>query len=224
MIFTMALPACVLLIQTGLVGGNPSNQFLSNVSAAVGQRVVLPCQSTIEDSDSGLKFFWYRQLRGEALTFLIQAFKDSGNDKFRSGKFSGGVVGRTASGPGCALLGCLHSPSAGVWAQIRLEETGGGLRAPGDSVLLSCRGYGFNFGTYFVLWYRQAPGGTLEWVFYMNPSSTSTDTAAAVEGRATASRDNSRSETYLSLRALKPQDSARYFCVIYTETGKAAEL
>uniref|UniRef100_A0A8B9J0I3 Ig-like domain-containing protein n=1 Tax=Amazona collaria TaxID=241587 RepID=A0A8B9J0I3_9PSIT len=46
----------------------------------------------------------------------------------------------------------------GVWAQIRLEETGGGLRAPGDSVLLSCRGYGFNFGTYFILWYRQAPG------------------------------------------------------------------
>ncbi|NXK74972.1 HV01 protein, partial [Amazona guildingii] len=100
----------------------------------------------------------------------------------------------------------------GVWAQIRLEETGGGLRAPGDSVLLSCRGYGFSFGTYFVLWYRQAPGGRLEWVFYINPSSTSADSAAAVEGRATASRDNSRSEAYLSLRALQPQDSARYYC------------
>uniref|UniRef100_A0A672V294 Ig-like domain-containing protein n=1 Tax=Strigops habroptila TaxID=2489341 RepID=A0A672V294_STRHB len=63
-------------------------QFLSEVSATVGQRVVLPCQSTIEDSGSSLNFFWYRQLPGEALTFLLQAFKDSGNDKFRSGRFS----------------------------------------------------------------------------------------------------------------------------------------
>uniref|UniRef100_A0A8B9GJ87 Ig-like domain-containing protein n=1 Tax=Amazona collaria TaxID=241587 RepID=A0A8B9GJ87_9PSIT len=88
MIFTMLLCTHISVCFAGLVGGNPSNQFLSNVPAAVGQRVVLPCQSTIEDSDSGLTFFWYRQLRGEALTFLIQAFKDSGNDKFRSGKFS----------------------------------------------------------------------------------------------------------------------------------------
>uniref|UniRef100_A0A8B9G4J7 Ig-like domain-containing protein n=1 Tax=Amazona collaria TaxID=241587 RepID=A0A8B9G4J7_9PSIT len=114
--------------------------------------------------------------------------------------------------PGCALLGCLRSLSAGVWAQISLEETGGGLRAPGDSVLLSCRGYGFNFGGSFIRWYRQAPGGRPEWVSFINPFSTQMDSAAAVEGRATVSRDNSRSETYLSLRALKPQDSARYFC------------
>uniref|UniRef100_A0A672V024 Ig-like domain-containing protein n=1 Tax=Strigops habroptila TaxID=2489341 RepID=A0A672V024_STRHB len=96
--------------------------------------------------------------------------------------------------------------------QFRLEETGGGLRAPGDSVLLSCRGSGLNFGTYTVRWYRQAPGGTLEWVSFIGTSSIFTDYAAAVKGRATVSRDNSRSEAYLSLRALQPQDSARYFC------------
>ncbi|NWS48445.1 HV01 protein, partial [Probosciger aterrimus] len=102
----------------------------------------------------------------------------------------------------------------GVWAQIRLEETGGGLRAAGDSVRLSCRGYGFNFGTYFVLWYRQAPEGQFEWLSVINPTSAYTDSAAAVEGRATVSRDNSRSEASLLLRALQPQDSARYFCTV----------
>ncbi|KAF1664081.1 hypothetical protein FQA23_0008748, partial [Aptenodytes patagonicus] len=61
-IFTMAVPACVLLIQSGLVGGDPQKQFFSEVPATVGQRVVLPCQSAIKDSDSTLNFFWYRQL------------------------------------------------------------------------------------------------------------------------------------------------------------------
>ncbi|NXD74114.1 HV01 protein, partial [Eolophus roseicapillus] len=102
----------------------------------------------------------------------------------------------------------------GVWAQIRLEETGGGLRAAGDPVHLSCRGYGFNFGTYFVLWYRQAPEGQFEWLSFINPASTQKEYAAAVEGRAIVSRDNSRSEAYLSLSALQPQDSARYFCTV----------
>ncbi|NWU54053.1 HV353 protein, partial [Dromas ardeola] len=67
-----------------------------------------------------------------------------------------------------------------------------------------------------VWWYRQAPGGTFElvsicWAFsnpYYGP---------AVEGRAMVSRDNSRSEAYLSLSALQPRDSARYFCAVCTE-------
>ncbi|XP_033925903.1 Ig heavy chain Mem5-like [Melopsittacus undulatus] len=112
---------------------------------------------------------------------------------------------------------------AGVWGQLRLEETGGGLRAPGDSVLLSCRGYGFNFRVYTILWYRQAPGGGFEWVSSIHPQST--ETAAAVEGRVNVSRDNSRSEASLSLSALQPQDSARYYCALlwwgsYYQCGK----
>uniref|UniRef100_A0A8C3GKU0 Ig-like domain-containing protein n=1 Tax=Cairina moschata TaxID=8855 RepID=A0A8C3GKU0_CAIMO len=51
----------------------------------------------------------------------------------------------------------LCSLSAGVWAQWRLVESGGGLRAPGDSVQLSCQGSGFRFQDHSVWWYRQAP-------------------------------------------------------------------
>ncbi|NXT87745.1 HV01 protein, partial [Anhinga rufa] len=105
----------------------------------------------------------------------------------------------------------------GVWAQLRLVEAGGDLRAPGDSALLSCRGSGFDFGSYAVLWYRQAPGGSLEWVSYIGISRTAKSYGAAVEGRASVSRDNSRSESSLSLRALNLRDSARYFCAVITE-------
>ncbi|KFQ44486.1 Ig heavy chain V-III region KOL, partial [Nestor notabilis] len=57
----------------------------------------------------------------------------------------------------------------------------------------------------------QAPGGRLEWVS-LSWSLGAAEYAAAVKGRATVSRDNSQSKSSLLLRALEPQDSARYFC------------
>ncbi|NWV69672.1 HV03 protein, partial [Malurus elegans] len=103
----------------------------------------------------------------------------------------------------------------GLWAQMRLEEAGGGLRAPGDSVTLSCRGFDFFFRNYYIYWYRQSPGGQLEWISLISsPEGTARDYGPAVKDRATISRDNSRSEAYLSLRHLQLQDSARYFCAI----------
>uniref|UniRef100_A0A8D0FQV1 Ig-like domain-containing protein n=2 Tax=Strix occidentalis caurina TaxID=311401 RepID=A0A8D0FQV1_STROC len=115
-------------------------------------------------------------------------------------------------------------PSCGVWAQLRLLEAGGGLRAPGDSVLLSCRGTGFAFGIHAIRWYRQRPGDRLEWVSLISSDSSLIKYEQSVQGRASVSRDNSRSESSLSLRALGPRDSARYFCAVRTGTGNPAEL
>ncbi|NXK15399.1 HV366 protein, partial [Herpetotheres cachinnans] len=86
----------------------------------------------------------------------------------------------------------------GVRAQPRLVEAGGGLRPPGGSVLLSCRGSGFQFKSLDVRWYRQEPVGVLEWVSACW-SLGATNYGASVESGATASRDNSLSESFLSL-------------------------
>uniref|UniRef100_A0A8C3P4K2 Ig-like domain-containing protein n=1 Tax=Cyanoderma ruficeps TaxID=181631 RepID=A0A8C3P4K2_9PASS len=103
----------------------------------------------------------------------------------------------------------------GLWAQLRLQEAGGGLRAAGDSVTVSCRGSGFAFRNYLIYWYRQAPGGRLEWISYISsPSGNTKEYGAAVKGRARISRDNSQSEASLSLQPLRAQDSARYFCAV----------
>ncbi|NXL75485.1 HV348 protein, partial [Leptocoma aspasia] len=102
----------------------------------------------------------------------------------------------------------------GLWAQPRLQEAGGGLRVPGDSVTLSCRGSGFVFDHYDIWWYRQSPGGSLEWVSFITTSSSVNKSAPATEGRALVSRDNSLKESLLSLWSLRPRDSARYFCAI----------
>ncbi|NXH28774.1 HV343 protein, partial [Myiagra hebetior] len=74
---------------------------------------------------------------------------------------------------------------------------------------------GFTFKDYYIYWYRQAPGGRLDWISFISyPTGSTKDYGAAVKGRAKISRDNSRSEAYLSLRPLQPQDSAWYFCAV----------
>ncbi|NXP95633.1 HV348 protein, partial [Passerina amoena] len=102
--------------------------------------------------------------------------------------------------------------------QPRLQEAGGGLRAPGDSVSFSCYGSGFTFENHYVRWYRQAPRGRFEWVSWISHYSSQIQFGSAVEGRATASRENSRSVASLSLHLLRAGDTTGYFCAVRTET------
>ncbi|NXV07745.1 HV03 protein, partial [Cettia cetti] len=117
-----------------------------------------------------------------------------------------------------------RSLSAGLLAQLRLEEAGGGLRAPGDSITLSRHLSNSAFEGYRIRWYRQVPGGGLEWVSLISFLGNVTKYAAAVEGRATASQDSYQSQSSLFLWDLHPRDSAQYFCTIHTGTGNPAEL
>uniref|UniRef100_A0A8C4TWI7 Ig-like domain-containing protein n=1 Tax=Falco tinnunculus TaxID=100819 RepID=A0A8C4TWI7_FALTI len=105
----------------------------------------------------------------------------------------------------------------------QLVEAGGGLRPSGGSVQLSCRTFGLPFSFRHAYWYRQAFGGVLEWVSTISHDSSVTKFGPGVKGRAAVSRDNSQSVLYLALRALRPQDSARYFCSIDTVAGNPAE-
>ncbi|NWU97109.1 HV03 protein, partial [Upupa epops] len=103
---------------------------------------------------------------------------------------------------------------ADLWAQQSILESGGGLREPGDSVLLSCQAFGFRFEISGVRWYRQKPGGSLEWISIISSDSSVIQFAQPLEGRANVSRDNSQFVSSLSIWALQPRDSARYFCVV----------
>uniref|UniRef100_K7F7N7 Ig-like domain-containing protein n=1 Tax=Pelodiscus sinensis TaxID=13735 RepID=K7F7N7_PELSI len=105
-----------------------------------------------------------------------------------------------------------QSEAVGVQSEVQLVQSGAEIKKPGESVKISCKTSGFTLTDYYMSWVRQAPGGRLVWLGYIDPEDGTTDYAESVKSRVTITTDNAISTMYVQLRSLTPDDTAVYYC------------
>nr|NDP11992.1 immunoglobulin mu heavy chain [Bos taurus]NDP12275.1 immunoglobulin mu heavy chain [Bos taurus] len=108
------------------------------------------------------------------------------------------------------LLFVLSAPR-GVLSQVQLRESGPSLVKPSQTLSLTCTVSGFSLSSFAVGWVRQAPGKALEWVGHIT-SGGSTNHYSALKSRLSITKDNSKSQVYLSVSSVTPEDTATYYC------------
>nr|NDP05510.1 immunoglobulin mu heavy chain [Bos taurus] len=122
------------------------------------------------------------------------------------------------------LLFVLSAPR-GVLSQVQLRESGPSLVKPSQTLSLTCTVSGFSLSNYGVHWVRQAPGKALECLGSIGISG-STYYNPALKSRLSVAKDNSKSQSSLSLSSVTAEDTATYYCAksIHTEAACGYDL
>nr|NDP13511.1 immunoglobulin mu heavy chain [Bos taurus] len=119
------------------------------------------------------------------------------------------------------LLFVLSAPR-GVLSQVQLRESGPSLVKPSQTLSLTCTVSGFSLSGYDVAWVRRAPGKALECLGDIS-SSGRLGYTPALKSRLSITKDNSKSQVYLSLSSVTADDTATYYCVKSSHGGAVNE-
>nr|NDP08139.1 immunoglobulin mu heavy chain [Bos taurus] len=109
------------------------------------------------------------------------------------------------------LLFVLSAPR-GVLSQVQLRESGPSLVKPSQTLSLTYTVSGFSLSSYAVDWVRQAPGQAPECLGGIS-SSGRTGYNPALKSRVSITKDNSKSQVFLSVSSVTTEDTATYYCL-----------
>ncbi|XP_060758715.1 uncharacterized protein LOC132869442 [Neoarius graeffei] len=194
-----------------------------------GETLTITCRvsgASITDSSSHFGTAWIRQPAGKPLEWINTIYydgniekKDSLKDKF--------VVSRDTSSNTVTLRGQnMQSEDTAVYYCTRrphnscsqtLIESDSVIIKPDQSYKLTCTASGFNFGSSWMAWIRQAPEKGLGFVATIEYDSDRKYFSSAVNGRFTISRDNSKKQVYLHMNSMRTEDTVEYYCARHTQ-------
>ncbi|KAI4897133.1 hypothetical protein NFI96_009669 [Prochilodus magdalenae] len=185
-----------------------------------GEPLTITCTvsgASITDSSSHWGTGWIRQPAGKALEWINGIYYDgsiAAKDSLKS-KFT---VSRDTSRNTITLQGQnLQAEDTAVYYCARhvhgisLSSSPAQLKAPGESVKLSCEVSGYSLTDYGTGWIRQPPGKALEWIGIIWGGG-SIDSGAAFKSRFQISRDTSSNVLFLEISSLQAGDTAVYYC------------
>ncbi|KAG8455473.1 hypothetical protein GDO86_001596, partial [Hymenochirus boettgeri] len=107
---------------------------------------------------------------------------------------------------------------SGIHSDVQLVQSDPVLIKPGGSHTLSCTGSGFTFSSHWMHWVRQLPGKGLQWLCEISGDGNTKNYENSIKGRFTISRDNNKNSLYLHMSNLMSEDTAMYYCAMYTMT------
>ncbi|KAL0993194.1 hypothetical protein UPYG_G00104550 [Umbra pygmaea] len=93
---------------------------------------------------------------------------------------------------------------------ISLTSSSAQLKAPGESVTLSCQVSGYALTDYGTAWIKHQPGKNMEWIGIIWGGG-SINLGGSFKSRFTISRDSSN-VLYLDITTLQVEDTAVYYC------------
>ncbi|KAG8140874.1 putative Ig heavy chain V region MC101 protein, partial [Naja naja] len=94
-----------------------------------------------------------------------------------------------------------------ITSEITITQSAAQVKRPGERLWLTCAVSGFSLTSCGISWIRQVSGKELEWIgdiWHGGGTAYST----IFQSRASITKDNSKSEVYLQLNALKAEDTA----------------
>uniref|UniRef100_H9GQ29 Ig-like domain-containing protein n=1 Tax=Anolis carolinensis TaxID=28377 RepID=H9GQ29_ANOCA len=105
-----------------------------------------------------------------------------------------------------------------ICSEIKLVETGGGIKTPGNDFNLICTAFGFSVTDYGVNWIRQVTGKAPQWMG-VQWGGGSIDYNPALRSRITITRDPAKRQSYLRVNDASEHDSGTYYCAIQYGTS-----
>uniref|UniRef100_A0A8C3PPQ4 Ig-like domain-containing protein n=1 Tax=Calidris pygmaea TaxID=425635 RepID=A0A8C3PPQ4_9CHAR len=98
--------------------------------------------------------------------------------------------------------------TAAVTGQVALEQHTRDLTTrEGNGVTFQCSMSGDDMRRYYMYWYRQGPGGSLEWIYRAGDTY-----GESFQSRFKGSVESSQKRFTLQIEAAKQGDEAVYFC------------